>query len=192
MAKHKKSKKKKKLKAPVTLPPRKPYTLKGLVIRTWIIHAAALVVYFIFGLVGYQFLFGNTLYLVVSALSIAFYLAMCYILALRSGHRDNEFSAKSSTPISKWNTVLSSLISQAPGFVIAILLQFPVNPVLRAVYEYIYMPFAYMVTAFEVSTKIIYFIPPLFAPIMMICAYFTGRMAVIKERKIPKMRKRRK
>jgi len=182
--KHKKKKRNKNLEIP-TLPAREPISWLGISVRVWILHLAMLIVYMIFAAIGHTFMYGNKLYSIVSMISLIFYLAVCYIIALRSGHRDNAYEAETGIQVSKWQTIIGSLIAQCPGFIIAIALQFlkEEGSMARMVYAYLYMAFDYPVSLFEHVYRVVFFIPPLFSPIIMVCAYFTGRTAELKERR---------
>lgn len=186
MAKRKKNRKKKKKSIEIpSLPVKEPISWLGIAFRVWMIHFAALLVYMVFAVIGYAVhLYGHTLYMVVTMISLVFFLTMCYIVALRSGYRDTAYQEHNGKPVGKWGTVLGSLVSQCPGFIFSVILQFDKSgSIVRTAYEYVYMPFAYPISMFETHYRFVFFIPLLFAPIIMICAYFTGRMAPVKDRK---------
>ena len=184
MAKHKKNKKKKKKAVELPeLPVREPLTWLGVAFRIWILHFAALVIYMIIAIVV-ELISKKRDYRIITMISIVFYLAVCYIIAYRSGYRDHAYEDKTGKKVTKWGTVLGTLISQCPGFILAVLLQFmPSTSKIRMIYEYLYMPFAYPVSAFEHSFRPVFFTPLLFAPIIVLCAYFAGRMAELKEQR---------
>ncbi|MBQ4370561.1 MAG: hypothetical protein II784_06115, partial [Oscillospiraceae bacterium] len=172
MAAKKKGKKRHPAAKKTQTPPPKKNTVVGMMVKIYLIHLAAFLFYTV---VGMLFINSPYQYIIATVTSVLLYLGLCYVIALRAGNRDRKYEEISGERVDGRNGMRAAALSQCVGLVMAIILQFKTSGKVLDAYEILYMPFSYLVESFKNSTRFIYFLPLIFAPIMFTVAYYTGR-----------------
>jgi len=162
--------------------PQKATSVTMMTLKIYLIHVASFCAFLLTAL-----LFESTNYTdaISTVVSVFVYLSLCYIVALRSGNRDRKYEEYSKVRINGFNGLYAAAMSQAAGFLIAIILQFKTSDTLLDIYQFLYIPFSLAIQAIEKRTMLIYFLPLIFAPLMFGIAYLTGRSSLLPE-KVPK------
>lgn len=119
---------------------------------------------------------GNFINIIVTAICFLFYIICLYIEAWRTGERDYNLVLYDRIEYNKLKPLLAALISQIPGFILALLMQFPVAGAQKFA-RYFYLNFIYPIIVLDAEPyylSAIYFLPILFAIVPAILGYFLG------------------
>lgn len=117
------------------------------------------------------------IYVLVTAVCFIFYVIFVYIEAWRTGERDHNLVLYDRIKYDKYKALYASLVSQIPGFILALLMQLPIdNSGFQKFARNFYLNFIYPIMYFEnnFNIKAIYFIPILFAVIPAVFGYYFG------------------
>ncbi len=161
-------------------PPPKKNTVVGMMVKIYLIHLAAFLFYTI---VGMLFINSPYQYIIATVTSVLLYLGLCYVIALRAGNRDRKYEELTGERVDGRNGLRAAVLSQCVGLVMAIILQFKTSGKVLDAYEILYMPFSALIEAFKNGSRLIYFLPLIFAPLMFTVAYYTGRSNLLPQRK---------
>jgi hypothetical protein len=122
---------------------------------------------------------GNTETIIITVLCLLLYVINVYLDSWRTGERDLNLVTYKRIRYKSLKPLYAALISQIPGFITAALILTgfaDTTIVILRLITFFYVDFLYPISLANIgeASKIMYFIPILFAPIIAIPAYHLG------------------
>lgn len=151
-------------------------TLFQFIFKIIIIHIAAIAAY-LFLMIIFTPIMGETtlMYVLTTTISTLLYTWLCYLESWRTGERDHNLVKYGHIPENKRKGLIAGLICTVPGFILAVLIQTPIDAdILKTVYKWIYIHLCYVVNILEDKSRLIYFLPIVISPVTAALGYLLG------------------
>ena len=121
----------------------------------------------------------------VTVACLVFYLVFIYIQSWRIGQRDYNLVLYKHIDYNKWKPLLAAVLSQIPGFIMAVLAVIPVTRDLgRSIFSVFYFYAAWLLARLKDSFPLVYFIPLLLPLILVPGAYHMGYRGIYLANKV--------
>lgn len=150
-------------------------TLFQFVFKIVLAHLSAIAAYLFLMVIFSPILDETLVYILVTVISTVLYTMLCYVEAWRTGERDINLVKYGHITENKRKGLIAGLICTIPGFVLAVLIQTPLDAgMLNLLYKWIYIHLCYVVNIIEDRSALIYFLPIVISPIVSHLAYLLG------------------